>query len=105
MVSPGVIGSAAPRAFVAPSLRLSGVHLPTVATARVHTCGITPNDVTHPGHAATFVWADLLTSVWRLGGIETVGCHNVTDVDVLTRAADLHGRGGRPVRAATGAGV
>jgi len=93
MTSRGVIGSVAQRASVAASLRLSGVPLPAVTTARVYTCGITPYDVTHLGHAATFVWSDLLTSVWRLGGIETVGCRNVTDVDdVLTRAADLHGR-------------
>ncbi|MFB9359760.1 cysteine--1-D-myo-inosityl 2-amino-2-deoxy-alpha-D-glucopyranoside ligase [Actinoplanes nipponensis] len=75
------------------ALRLAGVRLPVVGTARVYTCGITPYDVTHLGHAATFVWADLLTSVWRLAGIETVTCRNVTDVDdVLTRAAGLRGR-------------
>ena len=63
-----------------------------VGAARVYTCGITPYDVTHLGHAATFVWADLLSSVWRLCGVDTVGCRNVTDVDdVLTRAADQRG--------------
>jgi len=73
-------------------LRLSGARLPVVGTGRLYTCGITPYDVTHLGHAATFVWSDLLASVWRLCGIETVGCRNVTDVDdVLTRAADLRG--------------
>ena len=73
-------------------LRLSGVRLPVVGTARVYTCGITPYDVTHLGHAATFVWSDLLTSVWRLCGVDTIGCRNVTDVDdVLTRAAGLRG--------------
>ena len=74
------------------ALRLSGVPLPAVGAARVYTCGITPYDVTHLGHAATFVWSDLLTSVWRLCGVHTVGCRNVTDVDdVLTRAAGLRG--------------
>jgi L-cysteine:1D-myo-inositol 2-amino-2-deoxy-alpha-D-glucopyranoside ligase len=73
-------------------LRLSGAAVPAVATARLYTCGITPYDVTHLGHAATFVWSDLLTSVWRLAGVETVGSRNVTDVDdVLTRAAGLRG--------------
>ena len=73
-------------------LRLAGAPLPVVGTARVYTCGITPYDVTHLGHAATFVWADLLSSVWRLCGVRTVGCRNVTDVDdVLTRAAGLRG--------------
>jgi cysteinyl-tRNA synthetase len=74
------------------ALRLGGVRLPAVGTARLYTCGITPYDVTHLGHAATFVWADLLASVWRLCGIDTVGCRNVTDVDdVLTEAAGLRG--------------
>ncbi len=74
------------------TLRLAGVPVPVVGTARVYTCGITPYDVTHLGHAATFVWADLLSSVWRLCGVETVGCRNVTDVDdVLTRAAGQRG--------------
>src|SRR5689334_1875957 len=73
-------------------LRLAGAPLPVVGPARVYTCGITPYDVTHLGHAATFVWADLLTSVWRLGGVDTVGCRNVTDVDdVLTRAGGARG--------------
>jgi L-cysteine:1D-myo-inositol 2-amino-2-deoxy-alpha-D-glucopyranoside ligase len=92
MIAHGVTGPEFPRASGLASLRLSGVHVPVVASARVYTCGITPYDVTHLGHAATFVWADLLTSVWRLGGIETIACRNVTDVDdVLTRAADLRG--------------
>ncbi|MEV4701883.1 cysteine--1-D-myo-inosityl 2-amino-2-deoxy-alpha-D-glucopyranoside ligase [Actinoplanes sp. NPDC049316] len=74
------------------ALRLSGARLPVVGTARLYTCGITPYDVTHLGHAATFIWSDLLTSVWRLCGVDTVGCRNVTDVDdVLTRAAGAHG--------------
>jgi len=76
----------------AAALHLSGARLPVVGTARVYTCGITPYDVTHLGHAATFVWSDLLASVWRLCGVDTVGCRNVTDVDdVLTRAAGLRG--------------
>jgi hypothetical protein len=29
--------------------------------ARIHVCGITPYDVTHLGHAATFVWVDTLS--------------------------------------------
>jgi L-cysteine:1D-myo-inositol 2-amino-2-deoxy-alpha-D-glucopyranoside ligase len=92
MTAHGVTGPVSPHASVPAPLRLSGAPLPIVARARVYTCGITPYDVTHLGHAATFVWADLLASVWRLGGIETVACRNVTDVDdVLTRAAGLRG--------------
>jgi L-cysteine:1D-myo-inositol 2-amino-2-deoxy-alpha-D-glucopyranoside ligase len=74
-------------------LRLSGTPLPLVGRARVYVCGITPYDVTHLGHAATFVWADLAASVLRAAGIEVVSCRNVTDVDdVLTAAAGARGR-------------
>ena len=74
-------------------LRLGGRPLPVTSPARVYVCGITPYDVTHLGHAATFVWADVLGSVLRLAGADVVTSRNVTDVDdVLTRAADARGR-------------
>jgi cysteinyl-tRNA synthetase len=56
-------------------------------------CGITPYDVTHLGHAATFIWSDVAASVLRMAGVEVTTCRNVTDVDdVLTRAAGSRGR-------------
>lgn len=74
-------------------VRLAGRPLPVLAPARIYVCGITPYDVTHLGHAATFVWADALGSVLRMAGVEVVTSRNVTDVDdVLTRAADARGR-------------
>ena len=74
-------------------LRLGDQVLPLLSPARVYVCGITPYDVTHLGHAATFVWADVAASVLRGAGVEVVTCRNVTDVDdVLTRAADARGR-------------
>jgi L-cysteine:1D-myo-inositol 2-amino-2-deoxy-alpha-D-glucopyranoside ligase len=74
-------------------VRLAGRALPVVGPARLYVCGITPYDVTHLGHAATFVWADALGSVLRMAGTEVVTSRNVTDVDdVLTRAADARGR-------------
>jgi L-cysteine:1D-myo-inositol 2-amino-2-deoxy-alpha-D-glucopyranoside ligase len=74
-------------------LRLSGRPLPLVAPARLYVCGITPYDVTHLGHAATFVWSDVAAAVLRMAGVDVTICRNVTDVDdVLTRAADAHGR-------------
>ena len=80
-----VVGSA--------GLRLAGAPLPLVGTARLYVCGITPYDVTHLGHAATFVWADALASGIRTIGVESEVCRNVTDVDdVLTRAAETRGR-------------
>ncbi len=74
-------------------LRLSGRPLPLVGLARMYVCGITPYDVTHLGHAATFIWSDALASILRTAGVEVSVCRNVTDVDdVLTRAAGTHGR-------------
>lgn len=74
-------------------LRLRGRSLPMVGPARIYICGITPYDVTHLGHAATFVWADLAAAVLRMAGVEAVTCRNVTDVDdVLTDAASARGR-------------
>src|SRR5919199_1297754 len=74
-------------------IRLGGSALPIISPARLYVCGITPYDVTHLGHANTFVWADAAAAVFRLAGAETVTCRNVTDVDdVLTRAAEQRGR-------------
>ena len=95
--SSGVLGAAARVAVAGPirsaDLRLAGAPLPVLGTARVYTCGITPYDVTHLGHAATFVWADALRGVLEMAGAEVISSRNVTDVDdVLTRAADAKGR-------------
>ncbi|HYF74903.1 MAG TPA: cysteine--tRNA ligase, partial [Nocardioides sp.] len=71
---------------------LAGAVLPLVGSARVYVCGITPYDVTHLGHAATFVWADLLASVLDAAGVDVDTCRNVTDVDdVLLEAAARRG--------------
>ncbi len=75
------------------SLRLDGEPLPVFGTVRIYICGITPYDVTHLGHAATFVWADVLATVLGAAGADVATCRNVTDVDdVLTRAALARGR-------------
>ena len=75
------------------AIGLGGRPLAVVGTARVYVCGITPYDVTHLGHAATFVWADLLASVLGSTGVAVEVCRNVTDVDdVLSRAARERGR-------------
>lgn len=64
-----------------------------VGTARMYVCGITPYDVTHLGHAATFVWADVLASVLGSTDVQATVCRNITDVDdVLTDAARARGR-------------
>ncbi|MGI8533018.1 MAG: cysteine--tRNA ligase [Geodermatophilaceae bacterium] len=95
--SSGVMGTAGrvPGADPGPGgdLYLGGGPLPVVGPARIYVCGITPYDVTHLGHAATFVWADAAASVLRMTGAEVSVCRNVTDVDdVLTRAAEVRGR-------------
>jgi cysteinyl-tRNA synthetase len=94
----GVMGArhrvGAPHQQPAPVLTLAGRRVGLVGRMRSYTCGITPYDVTHLGHAAVFVWTDLLRSVVRgLVGVETTMVRNVTDVDdVLTRAATEHGQ-------------
>ena len=89
----GRIGAADETVVRSAAIRLAGAPLPLVAVARLYVCGITPYDVTHVGHAATFVWADVLSSVIRMTGVQPVLCRNVTDVDdVLTRAAETRGR-------------
>ena len=75
-------------------MRLGGVLLPLVGRARVYACGVTPYDVTHLGHAATFVWTDALCRVLRAGGAEVILSRNVTDVDDVLLAAA--GRAGEP---------
>ena len=74
------------------AMTLAGTVLPLAGRARVYACGITPYDVTHLGHAATFVWVDTLSRVLHAGGAEVIMCRNVTDVDdVLLAAANRDG--------------
>jgi L-cysteine:1D-myo-inositol 2-amino-2-deoxy-alpha-D-glucopyranoside ligase len=97
-LGPGVVGLAgrvptSGHPAASRALKLAGRPLPLVGTARIYVCGITPYDVTHLGHAATFVWADALAAVISAAGITTLTCRNVTDVDdVLTRAAERGGQ-------------
>src|SRR6516225_2456933 len=71
---------------------LDGAMLPLAGRIRVYSCGITPYDVTHLGHAATFVWVDTLSRVLHAGGSDVIVCRNVTDVDdVLAAAAERAG--------------
>ena len=75
-----------------PGVTLGGARLQLVGRARVYACGITPYDVTHLGHAATYVWIDVLSRVLAAAGVEVTVCRNVTNVDdVLTAAASRAG--------------
>jgi cysteinyl-tRNA synthetase len=76
----------------APIQTLGGIALPLPGRARIYACGITPYDVTHLGHAATFIWVDTLARVLASAGNEVIICRNVTDVDdVLLAAAQRAG--------------
>jgi len=57
----------------------------------MYTCGITPYDATHLGHAATYVTYDVLQRRLRDLGHETRCVRNVTDVDddLLRKAREL----------------
>ncbi len=57
----------------------------------LYTCGITPYDATHAGHAATYLLYDVLQRRLRDLGHETRCVRNVTDVDddILRRARQL----------------
>jgi cysteinyl-tRNA synthetase len=71
-----------------PVLRIGGTPVSVVGRSRIYVCGVTPYDVTHLGHAATFVWVDAVERVLRRLGVQVEVCRNVTDVDdVLFDAA------------------
>ena len=57
----------------------------------MYTCGITPYDATHLGHAATYLTYDVLQRRLRDLGHETRCVRNVTDVDddILRKAREL----------------
>jgi L-cysteine:1D-myo-inositol 2-amino-2-deoxy-alpha-D-glucopyranoside ligase len=57
----------------------------------MYTCGITPYDATHIGHAATYVTYDVIQRRLRDLGHRTMCVRNVTDVDddILRRAREL----------------
>ncbi len=58
----------------------------------MYTCGITPYDATHLGHAATFMAYDVLQRRLRDRGHETRCVRNITDVDdpLLAKAKELN---------------
>jgi cysteinyl-tRNA synthetase len=68
-------------------LVIDGRRIELLDRARIYACGITPYDVTHLGHAATFVWVDTLARVLRMLGVQPQVCRNVTDVDDVLDAA------------------
>ena len=57
---------------------------------RMYTCGVTPYDTTHIGHAACFITYDVLQRRLRDLGHETQCVRNITDVDdsILAKARE-----------------
>ncbi|MDH3299843.1 MAG: cysteine--tRNA ligase [Acidimicrobiia bacterium] len=57
----------------------------------MYTCGITPYDATHLGHATTYVTYDVLQRRLRDLGYETRCVRNITDVDdsILAKAREI----------------
>ncbi len=49
--------------------------------ARIYVCGVTPYDVTHLGHAFTYVSFDVLVRYLKYRGFEVIYTQNVTDID------------------------
>ena len=61
----------------------------------IYVCGITPYDVTHLGHAFSYVFYDSLRRYLNYQGLQVSYAQNVTDVDddIIRRAGEL----GQPV--------
>lgn len=57
----------------------------------IYTCGITPYDTTHAGHAFLFLTFDVLVRYLRDRGHDVTYVQNVTDIDddILRKAAEL----------------
>ena len=57
----------------------------------MYTCGITPYDATHIGHAAVYITYDVLQRRLRDRGHDTRCVRNITDVDdsILEKAREI----------------
>jgi len=73
------------------TLRREIVELDVGSIVTMYTCGITPYDSAHLGHAATYLTYDVLQRRLRDAGHETRCVRNVTDVDddLLRKAREL----------------
>ena len=69
----------------------SVVRLDLADTAGMYVCGITPYDITHLGHAATYLTYDLIIRRLESQGTSVTLVRNFTDVDdsILPKAAEL----------------
>jgi cysteinyl-tRNA synthetase len=69
--------------------------VPREGAVRIYVCGITPYDVTHLGHAFSYVFYDTLRRYLEYQGHAVDYVQNITDVDddIIRKAAEL----GQPV--------
>ena len=69
--------------------------VPREGAVRIYVCGITPYDVTHLGHAFSYVFYDTLRRYLESNGHAVDFVQNITDVDddIIRKAAEL----GQPV--------
>ena len=74
--------------------------LPVVSPARVFVCGLTPYDVAHLGHAATFVCGDATVRTLRAAGVEVVRCRDAPAGELTLSRAPQQTREGwkRPTK-------
>ena len=64
-----------------PPFRIGAERLSVVGPVRMYVCGITPYDVTHLGHASTYIWADVADRILNWVGYRVTVARNITDVD------------------------
>lgn len=64
---------------------------PVVGRVGLYVCGITPYDVTHLGHAFTYVFFDVVARYLRFLGYRVKYAQNLTDIDddILKKAGEL----------------
>ena len=58
----------------------------------IYVCGITPYDITHVGHAFTYVFFDVVVRYLRFNGFKVKYIQNITDIDddILKRSRELN---------------
>lgn len=64
---------------------------PAYKTVGIYVCGITPYDITHLGHAATYVFFDVVVRYLEYLGFKVKYVQNITDVDddLLKKSREL----------------
>lgn len=66
--------------------------VPREGVVRMYVCGVTPYDVTHLGHALSYVFYDTLRRYLQYQGLSVEHVQNITDVDddIIRKAKELN---------------